>query len=403
MSSRVGDRYDRCMGPSPPAVSRFGPRKWLAVDTFVAATMFVLLLLLLGKVLAARTAIGRPHHLMLEHVVPLYLLAPLTTLPVAVRRRWPLPVFAVVLTTGVAFCVLGAVSTTVGPATYVLYTVAVQENRRWSLLALSAAEIGVAVTFALSTKNTTSRVDDAFTALVLQFIVWLIGDGLRRRRAEVGRRQQQALAEQRLEIARELHDIVAHAMSVVAVQAGVGSHLIATRPDEAARSLSAIEATARAALVEIRYLLGVMRHNGHDPGGLSPMPGISSVDGLVRQVCDAGQPVSLRVDGQPRVLSPSLELSVYRVVQEALTNVVRHAGPAASAEVVISFADGGVLVRVTDDGRGQRMSPKNHGSGHGLTGMRERVSLLGGDLQAGPRPEGGYQVVAQLPAGMDSR
>lgn len=386
------------MGTSPPAASRFGPRKWLAVDAFVAVAMFALLLLTLGKLLGEPATSGHiHHHLVQEHLAPLYLLAPLTTLPVAVRRRWPLPVFAVVLVTGVAFCVLGSVITTVAPATYVLYTVAVQENRRWSLLALTAGDVGMAVTFALSAKTTSNRVNDAFTSLVVQAIVWLIGDAVRRKRAEGIRRQQQALAEQRLEIARELHDIVAHALSVVAVQAGVGSHLIATRPDEAARSLSAIEATARAALSETRYLLGAVRDGGHDPADLTPMPGIGSVSSLVRQVSDAGQPVSLRVQGQPRALSSSLELSVYRVVQEALTNVVRHAGQPASAEVVISYGDEGVLVTVTDDGPGQRMSPKNHGSGHGLTGMRERVSLLGGELQAGPRPEGGYQVVARLP------
>ena len=392
------------MGTSPAAASRFGPRKWLAVDAFVAVGLFVLLLLGLGKLLGEPATPGHVHHrLVLEHVIPLYLLAPLATLPVAVRRRWPLPVFAVILVTGVAFCILGSVITTAVPATYVLYTVAVQESRRWSLLALITAEVSIAAIFALSAKTTSDRVNDAFTALVVQAIIWLIGDAVRRSRAEGIRRQQQALAEQRLEIARELHDIVAHALSVVAVQAGVGSHLIATRPDEAARSLSAIEATARTALSETRYLLGAVRDGGHDPAGLAPMPGIGSVTSLVRQVSDAGQPVSLRVEGHPRALSSSLELSVYRVVQEALTNVVRHAGQPASAEVVISYGDEGVLVTVTDDGHGQRMLPKSHGSGHGLTGMRERVSLLGGELQAGPRPEGGYRVVARLPVKADAR
>jgi signal transduction histidine kinase len=365
--------------------------------------MFALLMAVTRNLLLVRAQFGHPPHLQLYQVAGLYLLAALATLPIAVRRRWPLPVLAVVLVAWKAFSILGSVDTSVTPAIFPLYTIATRENRRRSLLALAAVEASIVVTIGLHRASTASPDSGVFTALVLQLTVWLIGDAVRRQRADAARRQQQALAEQRLEIARELHDIVAHAMSVVAVQAGVGSHLIATRPDEAARSLSAIEATARAALSETRYLLGAMRNGGHDPAGLTPMPGIGSVASLVSQVSEAGQPVSLRVEGQQRTLSPSLELSVYRVIQEALTNVVRHAGRSASAEVVISYDDREVLVTVTDDGRGQRVSQNGHGSGHGLTGMRERVSLLGGELQAGPRPEGGYQVMARLPAEAGSR
>jgi signal transduction histidine kinase len=386
------------MGPSSPAATRFGPWRWPVVDGLAAAGMFALLVAATHAVLAARALIGHPPYLSAGQVVALYLLSAAATLPVAVRRRWPLPVLAVVLAAWKAFSILGSVALAVTPATFVLYTVAAQESRKRSLLALAVVEASVVVTPRLHTSSTSSPVNGVFTALVLQLAVWLIGDAVRRHRAEAARQQRQALAEQRLEIARELHDIVAHAMSVIAVQAGVGSHLIATRPDEAARSLSAIEATARAALSETRYLLGAMRNGGHDPAGLTPMPGIGSITSLVSHLSEAGQPVSLRVEGQPRSLSPSLELSVYRVIQEALTNVVRHAGRTASAEVTISYDDKEVLVSVTDDGRGQRMSQKGHGSGHGLTGMRERVSLLGGELEAGPRPEGGYRVMARLPA-----
>lgn len=298
------------MGTSPPAVSRFGPRRWLAIDVFVAAAMFALLVALL----VASAALKHSRHAQPERLVALCLLAALATLPVAVRRRWPLPVFAVVLVAGKAFSTLGSFSTIVTPATYALYTVAVQESRRRSLLALAALEVAVAVSFfphgashaasgtfiAVVNKSRIALASGAFFALALQFAVWLIGHAVRRHRAEVALQRRQALAEQRLEIARELHDIVAHALSVVAVQAGVGSHLISTRPDEAARSLSAIEETARAALSETRYLLGAMRGDGHDPAGLAPVPGISSVASLVRQVSDTGQPVSLRVEGEPR-------------------------------------------------------------------------------------------------------
>jgi signal transduction histidine kinase len=292
--------------------------------------------------------------------------------------------------------------------------VALQADRVWSLLALATIEagvlvtgaetgIGLHVTFAATSKGNT--VNAAFTALV-QLTVWIAADSMRRRRAYSAslreRSLREALSGQRLQIARELHDIVAHAMSVVAVQAGVGGHLIATRPEEAAKSLRAIEATARAALSETRSLLSVIRDDDHDLGSRSPVPGLDNLQALVQRVAEAGQPVTLRVEGQPRALPQSLEVSVYRVVQEALTNVVRHAAPPATAAVVIRYDNGGVVVEVTDDGRGTG-NKRRDGGGHGLAGMRERVSLLGGELSAGPRAGGGYRVVARLPAEAGAR
>ena len=376
----------------------------MAVDAVVAAGMLA--------VLVAFAALGHPHHPQTMHPLPLYLLAPFASLPLAVRRRWPVTVLAVVLLASVAFGVLGSVTNTVTGASYALYTVAVQTDRKRSLLALAAVEAGVAVNFALTTTRSSSNpVNGAFTALV-QLTIWVIADSVRRHRAyAAGLRERamgQALAEQRLQIARELHDVIAHAMSVVAVQAGVGSHLIATRPDEAAKSLGRIEATARAALAETRYLLSALRDDDQDSASLAPVPGIGNLSALVKQIADAGQPVTLRVEGQPGELSPSLEVSAYRVVQEALTNVVRHAGRRATATVVIRYGDdGGVEVEVTDDGRGTTdgRGPRSvpGGSGHGLTGMRERVVLVGGELRAGPRAEGGYRVLARLPAKAGAR
>jgi signal transduction histidine kinase len=261
------------------------------------------------------------------------------------------------------------------------------------------------VNVTLATAGKSNTVTAAFTVLA-QLTVWIAADSIRRHRAYSAslreRSLHEALSEQRLQIARELHDIVAHAMSVVAVQAGVGSHLIAVRPDEAAKSLRAIEATARSALSETRSLLSVMRDDDYDLASRSPAPGLDNLRALVRRVADAGQPVTLRVEGQPRALRQSLELSVYRVVQEALTNVVRHAVPPVTATVVIRFDDdGSVVVEVTDDGRGS--GNRRSGGGHGLAGMRERVSLLGGELSAGPRAGGGYRVTARLPAGAGPR
>ncbi len=374
----------------------------MAVDAAVSVAMLALLV---------GVAISRhPHQQGGERTLALLLLAPLASLPLAVRRRWPVPVFFLVLAASVAYGVFGPQVSTVTGATYALYTVAVQADRKWSLLALAAAEAGVLVSstragigvnVSLATNSKGSTLNVAFTALV-QLTVWIAADGIRRRRAYSAslreRSLREALSEQRLQIARELHDIVSHAMSVVAVQAGVGSHLIATRPDEAAKSLHAIEATARAALSETRSLLSVMRDDHYDLASRSPVPGLDNLQALVRRVAEAGQPVTLRVEGRPRELPQSLEVAVYRVVQEALTNVVRHAAPPVTATVVIRYDDnGGMIVEVTDDGHGSG-NKRGERYGHGLAGMRERVSLLGGELSAGPRAGGGYQVVARLPA-----
>jgi signal transduction histidine kinase len=378
----------------------------MAIDAAVSVAIFAVLVVL---------ALSRHFHQAGgERTIALLVLAPFASLPLAVRSRWPVPVFFVVLIASVACGVIGLRVTTLTGPTYALYTVAVQADRTWSLLALAAieagslvnsAEAGVGVNVSLTITGKGNALNAAFTLLV-QLTVWIVADSVRRRRAYAAslreRSLREALAEQRLQIARELHDIVAHAMSVVAVQAGVGSHLIATRPDEAAKSLRAIEATARAALSETRSLLGVIRDDDYDLAGRSPVPGLDDLQALVQRVADAGQPVTLRVEGEARALPQSLELSVYRVVQEALTNVVRHAAPPVTATVVIRYEDGDVVVEVTDDGRGPG-SKRRDGGGHGLAGMRERVSLLGGELSAGPRAEGGYQVVARLPSEAGSR
>jgi signal transduction histidine kinase len=389
-----------------PLNTRLGPRQWMAIDVAVSVVMLA--------VLVGLAVSWHPHQSAGERTLAVLLLAPFASLPLAVRRRWPVPVFFVVLAASMACTILGLrVSTVAGP-TYALYTVAVQADRTWSLLALAAVEagalvngaeagIGVSVTLTATSKGNT--VNAAFTALV-QLTVWIAADNIRRRRAYSAnlreRSLREALSEQRLQIARELHDIVAHAMSVVAVQAGVGSHLIAARPDEAAKSLRAIETTARAALSETRSLLSVMRDDDYDLASRSPVPGLDNLHALVQRVADAGQPVTLRVEGQPRALPQSLELSVYRVVQEALTNVVRHAVPPVTATVVIRYDDEGVVVEVSDDGRGTGKK-RGSGGGHGLAGMRERVALLGGELSAGPRAGGGYRVVARLPAEAGAR
>jgi signal transduction histidine kinase len=207
---------------------------------------------------------------------------------------------------------------------------------------------------------------------------------------------RQAVTEERLRIARELHDVVAHSMSVVAVHAGSGRLVAAQDPAAAERALATIETTTRSALVEMRRLLGVLRSSTEEPAALEPAPGLGDLDALVGEVVRSGVDVELIVEGAADAVPPGVGLSVYRVVQEALTNVIKHAGP-ARAVVRISYAGSAVTVDVADDGRGGA-APVVSG-GHGLMGMRERVAVHGGALDAGPGAAGGYHVTARFPVG----
>lgn len=211
---------------------------------------------------------------------------------------------------------------------------------------------------------------------------------------------RRAVSEERLRIAQELHDVVAHSMGVIAVQAGAGLHVIDRDPGEAKRSLEAISGTSRATLTEIRRLLGVLRDED-GAATYAPAPGAEDLEALVREVAAAGVPTSLTVTGPRETLPTGVGLTTYRIVQEALTNVLRHGGPRATATVVVTVRPGAVEVAVDDDGRGVASGAGEDGdgptSGHGLLGMRERVAVYGGTLEAGPRPSGGFRVRAVLP------
>jgi signal transduction histidine kinase len=256
-------------------------------------------------------------------------------------------------------------------------------------------------------------------AVIAQFAaVWAIGVALRSRRAATDARVREAderaeaerqtaarvLAEERLRIAQELHDVVAHSMSVIAVQAGVGAHVLDERPEQARAALEAISATSRGTLTELRRLLGVLR----DSDGVrshAPAPGLSDLPHLVDDVRAAGVPATLHVEGHnPGIAHAGVELSAYRIVQEALTNVIKHAGKPTRVDVTVRYAPYALALEIVDDGRGVAAQPRNgdtvaDGSGHGLIGMRERVDVWGGELTAGPAPGGGYRVKAQLPYG----
>jgi signal transduction histidine kinase len=260
----------------------------------------------------------------------------------------------------------------------------------------------------------------------------MTGYSVRQRRLYVVTLQQQAansaVAEERLRIARELHDVVAHSMSVIAVQAGYGQYVIDASPDGAKDALGAIQATSRDALEEMRRMLGVLRQQdvtpgpakadlaggqapdgGQAPSGsptarqvpLSPAPGLARLDKLIERTRGAAVRVHLEVSGHPRPAGAGVDLSAYRIIQEALTNVVRHAGTGASCVVHVGYTDADLVIRVTDDGglpvTLPSVSVANAGTGHGIIGMRERVHLCGGTFSAGPLPSGGFQVTATLP------
>ena len=207
-----------------------------------------------------------------------------------------------------------------------------------------------------------------------------------------------AVAEERARIARELHDVVAHSVSMMVVQAGAERRALGAERPETAAVLGTIEDTGRAAMAELRRLLGLLRRSD-DELALAPQPSLSHLDDLVEQVREAGMPVELRIEGEPRPIAAGIDLSAYRIVQEALTNALKHAGP-ARALVSVRYGDGELEIEITDDGADAAAGEVVAG-GHGLVGMRERVALMGGDMDAGRRRGGGYAVRARLPLAGD--
>jgi signal transduction histidine kinase len=340
-----------------------------------------------------------------------YALVLLHTLPLAARRRFPLAVLATSVASGLAFAALGLPPEILGLAILVaVYSVAAYGDRWVALAGLAVAEVGLAAV--QLTPGRTGADTLVINNMGVVAVAWLLGHfahnyrayaaRLEERTAELERAREalarRAVTEERLRLARELHDVVAHAMSVIAVQSGVGAHVATTQPKEARKALAAIEATSRAALTELRRLLGVLRQEDEPHGGLAPMPGLADLEGLLAEVAKAGLAVKLRVNGTRPPLPAGVDLSAYRIIQEALTNVVKHAGP-ARAQVTIRYRDQDVTVEVTDDGRGAVTAAGDGrvGTGHGLIGMRERVQAFGGDLEVGPRPGGGFRVAARLP------
>jgi signal transduction histidine kinase len=334
-------------------------------------------------------------------------------LPLVWRRRYPLTVS---LVTGLATAAYGfapypdlAMPIPLGGVVG-MYSVAAWGSRAGALLAGAVAAVVVVVVMSLP-RTDADLVDAAFASLALAG-AWLLGDRARVQRAlaaELAERAvrlererageaQRAVASERARIARELHDVVAHHVSMMVVQAEAGPVAVATEPARAAGAFEAIAATGRQALVEMRRLLGVLRGDGDQAPSLAPQPGLADVRSLVEQVGRAGLRVELVVEGTEAPLPAGVDLSAYRIVQEALTNAVKHAGP-GRARVLVRYGEHDLEVQVRDEGgAGPGLAgPADGRAGQGLVGMRERVNLFGGELRAGPGPGGGFTVDARLP------
>ncbi|WP_035859144.1 sensor histidine kinase [Cryptosporangium arvum] len=254
---------------------------------------------------------------------------------------------------------------------------------------------------ALAIDGLTTRTSWGETAIgvVFMFVIWYVGRRLRLRSEHAAQRRRQRddelrriVAEERTHIARELHDVVAHQVSMMTVQAGAAQAVVAVDPDSAREAMAAVEQAGRQTLEELRHLLGVLRPEPA-ANGVGPQPGLADVPRLIEQVANAGLDVTI-VDELSGPLPTRIQLSAYRIVQEALTNVLKHSGPGTRADVHLREDGAEVVVEVTDSGAA---GTPPRAPGHGLIGMRERAVLLGGTLEAGPRAEGGFRVVARLP------
>ena len=326
------------------------------------------------------------------------------------RRYKPLVVLGVTLVASILSWGLCDAHCHVFAMMFSLYSVGrYATNDQWSYYGVGATLALAGIGDFINGKT----IADIGGALLIVFLVWYMGRRIRIRgdylrlleeRAEHLEREQaseasRAVAEERTRIARELHDVVAHKVSLMTVQAGAAKTVAADDPKGASRAMEAVEKAGRQALDELRHLMGILRPET-DVDGIGPQPGLADIPRLIEQLREAGLDISLTMDGVQTDLPARLDLSTYRIVQEALTNVLKHAGPNARTDVRLSTKNHRIGIEVLDQGQGATILP---GTGHGIAGMRERVQLLGGSFEAGPRPDGGFQVVAHLPIGEEPR
>jgi signal transduction histidine kinase len=380
---------------------------WIAVDCLAAVALLVLM--------TSHAASQRP-----QFGVPVWLAiaaSAISALLIAVRRARPIAVFTLVLAANTFSVVCGVSGNPAVTVALALYTVVVSRPPRWSLAALAAA---LSLTL-LAEAYEGLAAQPAMPPLVLEYLLtastatvaaaWAVGAMQRRYAAHSARElARRAVTEERLRVARELHDVISNAMTLITAKAAVTNYLIDSHPEDARSALAVIEETGRGALTEMRRLLGVLRADsgqppaGGRPGGETaydgpgiqvPAPGLDGVRALAAQATAAGAHTTVNIRGQ-RELPQALALPVYRIVQEALTNVIKHAAP-ARCTVQVDLTGDPITVDITDDGHACTARTSGE-SGHGLIGMRERAALYGGELTAGPRLEGGFRVTARLPA-----
>ncbi|MFJ1595376.1 sensor histidine kinase [Streptomyces sp. NPDC088261] len=345
----------------------------------------------------------------------------LLSLVVALRRRAPARMLLLVVALGVLQL---ALDVSVNPGDFamlvIIYTVAAEGGPRWaSRLALVGGLFAAPlsqVRWPVDEASTFGRVFAGVVMTVPFVLAWVLGDSLRTRRAYFDQLEERAtrlekereaqakvaVAAERARIARELHDVVAHNVSVMVVQADGAAYVLDAAPDQAKQALETISSTGRQALAEMRRLLGVLRTGDTREGGeYVPQPDVDQIEDLVEQVRRAGLTVDFKIEGTARPLPSGVELTAYRIVQEALTNSRKHGGPDVGASVRLVYFDDGLGLLVEDDGRGAAhelyVDGGADGHGHGLIGMRERVGMVGGTLDAGPRPGGGFRISALLP------
>jgi signal transduction histidine kinase len=380
-------------GNDPPRPSLW--ERWLHVESPIGLVLDVGIVAVLAFAMAAIFREQRS----IETVIAV-------VLPLLFRRRWP-AIVLVVVSVGVLGTQGDAVFVDVAAVAIAAFTVGdLVESRATSAGIAIATAIGLGIGF-------TRESGDVGMSMAIPFAVimptWIVGSVVRSRRieavaAEAARQRAIAdreaalrttIAEQRRTIARELHDVVAHSVSVMLIQAGAARSVLQTSPEDAETALLAVESTGRDAMTELRRLLDVLADRD-EAAGIAPQSGVAQLGTLVTRVREAGLPVELEVAGTPRALPPGMDVTVYRIVQEALTNALRYAGRARTV-VRVAFAPSALDVEVVDDGPGQAAAPSGDTPQRGLIGMRERAAVFGGRVDAGPLPEHGYAVRACLP------
>jgi signal transduction histidine kinase len=330
------------------------------------------------------------------------------TLPLLFRRRFP---FGAPVAVGVVIALSSFVDGRLTPngviaILFAIAAVVVMGMLRDRHQALAGLAAGIGVMAIVAHNDPHGGVGNFVFVSIVFSIAWLIGflvsgtfqeaERARERAARAERDREErahlAVSDERARIARELHDVVGHSVSVMTVQASAARRLLRPQQEKEREALLVVEKTGREAMAEMRRMVGVLRRPEEAPA-LAPQPSLEQVESLVEHTREAGLPVDLRIEGEPVQLPPGVDLTAYRLVQEALTNTMKHAR-ASSAEVVVRYGDGDVELTISDDGVG---GSDGDGGGHGLVGMRERVAVYGGQLEAGPRADGGFRLRARLP------